>query len=369
MMTALAAPRPAAGSERTLADGGAHAPAVEAGPATPYPPETDLDPSSRRWTVHVDNDLFAFGDRDRDYTAGVAFTLTGERARRHRWSPSRLLDRADALSGFERGRASAAPRGEALEFGLLLFTPQDLAAQAPLPDDRPYANLLYAASSKLALDEPRRAAFQSTLALGVLGLPLAEQIHRAIHEVVGSEEPRGYAHQISAGGEPTFMYSATRYRLLASGALRGGRAYSLRGGAGGSVGYVTEANAEIAFRTGAQWWESSPAAADYAGHPQAGGSIAARHGSDRPRLELEAGLRMRARIYNAFLEGQFRSSDVTFSSSELEPLLLDLWVGATTVFPNGLSVTYAAHRQTEEIKERRGGRAFTWASIAIAQRF
>jgi hypothetical protein len=323
--------------------------------------------SSRRWTVLVDNDLFAFGDTDRDYTAGVAFTLTGDRARSHWLSPSRLLDRADAATGFAAARSRAAPESESLELGLLLFTPQDLAATEPLPDDRPYANLLYVASSKLALDEPRGTAFQSSLAIGFLGLPLAEQVHRGIHAIIGSTEPRGYDHQISAGGEPTFMYAASRYRLLASGELRGRHPYSVRLGFGGSVGYITEGNVEIAVRTDAPWWASSPASGDYAGHPLIGGAAPENRG--RLRVQLEAGAKVRARVYNAFLEGQFRRSDVTFGSSELEPLLVDVWFGATTVLRNGLSVSYSAHRQTEEIERRRGGRAFTWASIAVAQRF
>jgi hypothetical protein len=330
-------------------------------------PVRESDASARRWTVHVDNDLFAFADRDRDYTAGISFTLVGERARGHWLSPSPLLDRVDHAIGFGAARDGAVPQSEALELGLLLFTPQDLAAEEPLRDDRPYANLLYVASSKLALDETRDTALQSSLTIGFLGLPFAEQVHRSIHELVGSAEPRGYDHQISAGGEPTFMYTASRYRRLASGYIRGGRPYSVRFGVGGSIGYITEANVEIAVRTDAPWWAPSSAAADYAGHPQFDGPPAAHRG--RPRVQLEAGAKLRARVYNAFLEGQVRDSDVTFESSELEPVLVDVWFGATTVLANGLSVTYSAHRQTEEIERRRGGRAFTWASVGFTQRF
>ena len=319
-----------------------------------------------RWTLHVDNDLFASGHRDQDYTAGLAFTLHGAGARSHWLSPARILDFADRATGFAAVRRDALPEGEAFELGLLLFSPQDLAATEALPDDRPYANLLYVASSKLALDEPRRAAFQSSLAIGFLGLPLAEQFHRGIHALVGSPEPGGYDHQIADGGEPTFMYAASRYRLLASGGLRG-QPYSVRLGVGGSVGYITEANVEIAFRTNAPWWESSAAAADYSGHPQIDGpplSI-----GDHPRVQLEAGAKLHARVYNAFLEGQFRHSDVTFGSSGLERMLVDVWLAATTVLPSGFSVSYAVHRQTAEIETGRGARAFTWASIGFAQRF
>src|SRR4029078_3785420 len=101
-----------------------------------------------------------------------------------------------------------------------LFTPQNLAASQPLHDDRPYANLLYAASSEVSLDETRGAALQSTLSVGVRGLAVAEAVQRAVHSVVGSTQPRGYSHQISDGGEPAFMYSVARYWLLAQQSYR-----------------------------------------------------------------------------------------------------------------------------------------------------
>jgi hypothetical protein len=281
-------------------------------------------------------------------------------------SLSNWLDGLDSATRFRRLRGDAEHRGYALELGLLLFTPHDLTATEPIRDDRPYANLLYAASSSLAVAEARGTAFQSTLSIGFLGLPLAEQLHRGIHSLFGSEEPRGYGHQISDGGEPTFLYAVSRYKRLGSGLLAG-RPYAVRLGVGGSVGYVTEANAEIAFRTDAPWWSSSPAGADVAGHPQIdGGTLRLVY---RPHVSFDAGARLHWRAYNTFLEGQVRESDVTFASSDLEPVLLHLWAGMTTLLPNGISVSYMFHRQTEELTAGRGARDFTWASIGVTQRF
>jgi len=319
-----------------------------------------------RWSLHVDDDLFSLANRDRDYTGGVTLGLTGERAHEHPLSLAHALEWVDRATRFAALRAAAALEGEGLEIGLLLFTPQDLAASQPLPDDRPYANLLYAASSEVALDAEHGTAFQSSLSIGALGLPFAEAAQRAVHEVLGNTEPRGYSHQISDGGEPTFMYSVSRYRLLRQGSHRG-HPHSLRFGTGASVGYLTEANLEIVARSGAPWWSSSAASADYAGHP-AIGSVAVATG-DRPRLELEAGAKLHARVYNAFLEGQFRHSDVEYSARELQPLLFDLWIGATAHFPRGLTVSYTIRHQTEEIDRGRGARSFAWGSIGIAGSF
>ena len=133
------------------------------------------------------------------------------------------------------------------------------------------------------------------------------------------------------------------------------------------VGYLTEANLEIVARSDAPWWSTAAATADYAGHPAISGPLRLAHG--RPRFQLEAGAKLHARIYNAFLEGQFRHSDVVYSSHELEPLLVDLWIGATTVLPRGISISYTVRHQTEEIGRGSGARSFAWGSIGIAQSF
>jgi hypothetical protein len=329
----------------------------------------DGDERSRGWTLRLDNDLFTFEDRDRDYTAGFTFAVGGAQALAHPLSPARALDWVDHKLGFGLP-ADASSASRALELGLLLFTPQDLAAEDPIFDDRPYASLLYAASSKLVSDDERGVAYQSSLTLGVIGLRAAGNLHRDVHDVLDGDVPNGYSHQISAGGEPTFRYAVTRYQRLASGVHENGRPYSLRFGSGVSVGYLTEANAQIAFRSGGSrlpWWSSSPGASTYAGQPP----IPGRSGNPAtgPEVLFDAGVTVRARAYNSFLQGQVRHSDVTFSSAHLNHLLGEAWIGATLVLRNDLSVSYTVRRQTEEIEDGRGARAFTWASLTFAQRF
>src|SRR5690606_9127584 len=86
----------------------------------------------RGWTVHLDNDLFAFTDDDRDYTAGISVTLGGKDEAGPK-PMSRALDWLDRRTGFRAGtgiRESA----RSFEAGIVLFTPQDLDAEAPLYD-------------------------------------------------------------------------------------------------------------------------------------------------------------------------------------------------------------------------------------------
>src|SRR5690349_1399926 len=77
------------------------------------------DDSQRRWSVHVDNDLFSFENRDRDYTGGVTFGITGSRAHDHPLSLAGVLDAVDRVTHFAAWRGDAAVEGEALELGLL----------------------------------------------------------------------------------------------------------------------------------------------------------------------------------------------------------------------------------------------------------
>jgi hypothetical protein len=325
---------------------------------------------ARSWTLHVDNDLFAFTDHDRDYTGGIALTLSGRAATEHPLSLSAALDWINRQTRLNALVAEASVEERALELGLEVFTPHDLGAAQPLYEDRPYANLVYASSSALEHDAGRGVALQSSLTVGVLGLPFAESLHRLAHRAFGSDEPRGYAHQISDGGEPTFRYAVARTKLLAEGAYAG-RPYWIRYGIDASVGYLTEASASIAFRWGRTplpWWSSVPASSDYAGQPPVGAAVPER-GVSGVDVMLDAGIRVGARLYNSFLQGQWRDSEVTFSSSELNRALLEIWLGVTTVFEHGPSVSYTIRRQTEEIQSGPGARSFTWAGIAVSQQF
>jgi hypothetical protein len=319
----------------------------------------------REWTLHSDNDLFALTHKDRDYTAGVSvtFTTSGPTARGREARCARESRRCG------RFRLPAPTRARALELGLLLFTPQDLAAEEPLTNDRPYASLFYAARSKLAHDSRRDVAYQSTLTLGMLGLHLAEQVHRSVHAAVGATLPMGYGHQISDGGEPTFRYALSRYRLLAAGRL-GTERYSLRFDTMASAGFLTELNAGVSFRWGnrpERWWESFADEGDYAGQPViAEPALPSRR---RRTFAVTAGVKLRGRLYDSFLQGQFRHSDVAYGSSEIEHVLGEAWLGLDVFLDNRLRLSYVVRRQSKELKAGEGSRAFTWAGLTISRGF
>ena len=307
------------------------------------------------------------GERDRDYSFGVAFTRGSDGPVEGPHWLAHALDWTDGLLHVPRD--ARAGDGRAFELGVQLFTPADLTAEAPIPDDRPYANLIYVASSRLTQDASHRAVYQSTLTLGVLGLPIVGNVHRAAHGLIDNPLPSGYDHQISDGGEPTFRYAFSKHRLLASGGRNEKRPYSVRFGFGASVGYITEANAEIVFRSGPErvpWWSTPPLSSDYAGQPPI---QSPRDGATARGVVYESGVAVRARAYNAFLQGQVRHSDVTFATDELNHVLVEAWLGFSIVQRNGINVSYTLRWQSPEIKEGTGSRSFSWGNLSFTRRF
>lgn len=328
------------------------------------------DGERRGWAMQIDDDFLALTQHDRDYTAGAYFTLVDDDPAAYPLPLSRPLDWVNELTRFASLSAGATSESHALELGLRLFTPSDLEAEGALPGDRPYATLAYVTSSRLAVDRSRGTAVQSSLTLGLLGLPIVGALHRGLHQLIGSPLTNGYSHQISDGGEPTFRYAVSRQRLLTSG-TRGERPYSLRYGIGASIGYIAEVSAELVFRSGPSrvpWWGAPPMSSDYAAQPAMMARPEPGAASSRGVI-FEAGIESRLRLYNAFLQGQFRDSEVAFSSDELNHVLLEGWVGVAFRLKSGLELSYTIRRQSREIAHGTGARAFTWSNLSFARPF
>ena len=332
-----------------------------------FHPHATSGEKRRAWAFQIDDDFLALTQHDRDYTAGAYFTLSDNGATARSLPLSRSLDWVDGFTRFSRLRADATSEAHSVDFGLRLFTPSALEMEGALPDDRPYATLAYVARSKSTVDASRRTAFESTLTLGLLGLPIVGGLHRGLHELIGSPLPNGYSHQVSDGGEPAFRYAVSRQRLLASGA-RGNRPYSLRYGVGASVGFLSELSAELVVRSGplrTRWWSAPPMSAGFGGQS----AILVEPGAAASRgVIFEAGVASRLRFYNVFLQGQFRDSDVTFSSDELERVMLEGWIGLAFQLKSGLEVGYTIRRQSRGIAHGTGARAFTWGQLSFMRR-
>jgi hypothetical protein len=335
-------------------------------------PRRLISDGASRWSASIDNDLFAPLSADRDYTGGFNISISGDRAG-GLTSPQRRiqqwLDRRVGLDS-ESEFYSPFPRQKTTQFGLLVFTPDDIEAELPISDDRPYANLLFLSTSWQALSASRNAMRQSTLTVGVLGSSLAKDIQTAIHKRLAASEPRGYEHQISDGGEITARYAVAYHSLLFSGGRSDRLAHDLKLTVEGAAGYLTETAIGVGLRLGriiSPWWSSISEYADYGSQPS---PVAPRVGRNvgPGDFYLFAGLKLRARVYNAFLQGQFSESDVTFGFSDLHHLLTEAWLGITTELGR-FRVSYTLRYQSAELRRGVGARDISWAGITVARTF
>ena len=309
------------------------------------------EPYDTGWQLYFDNDLFTGSDRDRDYTGGFALAYSGRRARNWRFSMDRWLDHIDELIGIQPLQfQSDGFLRHTMEFGLILFTPDDLSSSLPLPDDHPYSNFLFVANSQQVTFPESRLVLQSAFTLGLVGTDIGPIFQNVIHSASNSEQANGWHNQISNGGEPTAKYSVIAHKNLLSGYHR--FSYELSGAAEGNIGFNTDLSVSVGSRLGllrSPWWSFVPHQSDYI---NLGQTLTGR--IDDRTLPAEffiwTGVKAKVTAYNGFLQGQFRPSTVKYRSDELEHLNYEAWLGITKTWANGFGLSFFVRKRTGEIK-------------------
>lgn len=296
--------------------------------------------------LNYDNDQFAFKGTDSGYTGGFAI--------------------------------ACAPRVEpyaATQWRLEveLYTPRRIGWRSPVHGDRPYASLLTVGRQRSTLDESGTRARQSSIAVGVLGSPLVASLQNRWHQLVGyNGRARGWRHQISDGGEPTFLYSQQRHQLLRSGTREDGEASDERGAlrrfadgiefqtvSGYRVGYRTEALVGAIARIGARtrpWWLIASDGGAQAGDGGEPGAYAA------------AGATLRLVGYDALLQGQFRDSTVRLDASEIVPLVAHAWIRVGVQTRGELEYAFTLHHESKDTR-RALARPLSWGTLSISKSF
>ena len=318
----------------------------------------------------LDEHLLTDGARDQDYNGGGEVTLSGQRSE----VVGRMLDRAlgalDADSCDVAGlRGLEGPSAHAFAAGLLVFTPRDLGARDVVHGDRPYASLFFLSSGRRYASSDSSVAYDTSLTVGVLGLAAAADVQRVLHDVTDSAQPKGWSHQISHGGEPTIRYSVARQATLTdfgSGPWRGDTKWT----GAVSLGTVTEASVALNARWGrleSPWWAFTPEQDMYVQETQPAPPPLPEGAP--PEVFAFAGMRTKARAYNAFLQGQFRHSDLSYGEGDLNPVLGEAWAGVEFRSASGWSVQYLARWQSAELRSGMGSRSFLWGSVDIAKSF
>jgi hypothetical protein len=331
---------------------------------------TPSEPTGVGAGLVLDEHLLTDGSRDQDYDGGGEVTISGQ----HAGLPGRVLDRA---LGFIDGRTCPGDRfaapdwstAHAFSAGLLVFTPRDLSASAVINGDRPYASEFFISAGRRYTSPDTDVAYDSSLTVGMLGLAAAQSVQRALHRLTDSIEPQGWAHQTSAGGEPTVRYSAARQALL--GTFGGGAWYGdSKWTAAGSLGTVTEGSLAVNARWGrieSPWWAFSPEEETYVQETQPVPPPLGRDAS--AEIFAFAGARAKLRAYNAFLQGQFRHSDLTYDEGQLNQVLGEAWAGVELRTSGGWAMQYLARWESPELRSGLGSRSIVWGSIEISRAF
>lgn len=319
-------------------------------------------------SIYVDNDLFTGTSKDEDYTGGFAFTYSGSSAAKHPFSIDKPLGKINQLTGVHELMGIAYDDGNnslhSCEAGLAVFTPTEILNKKPILNDRPYSSLIYISNTQQTLSQDKQSSLITSLSLGVLGLSVAGEIQNGIHTIIGSDEAEGWDNQISNGGELTFKYSATLQQYIDT----GNENYQVTTSLGMSLGYITEAAAGINLRAGivrTPRWSFNVNNSNY-GEKTNVTTPATRHLDE---FYFIAGANLKARAYNALLQGQFRNSKVEYSSDEIENLIYEGWVGLGCEFSSGLRLSYLFRHQSSELKTGLADRSFSYAELVASYKF
>ncbi len=133
------------------------------------------------WSFSTDNDGIV--TTDKDYSSGLFL----------RWSEVRNQ------------------KGFGIELGSQLWTPQDIEASTPQPNERPYAGLLYLKFN--GFSQSQRKTTKLNLMLGKVGpSSMASESQLFLHEIIGSPKPNGWDYQIN--NDNVYQFGMEEHVLL-----------------------------------------------------------------------------------------------------------------------------------------------------------
>jgi hypothetical protein len=165
-------------------------------------------------TLYLENDLFAFDNNDRYYTHGTKISWISRDLSDYRdimIAPSwmhRFIERMPFINDPERRRTVS------VSLGQNIYTPEDKERGGLILDDRPYAGITYLG---LGLNSKSRQQMDTLeFDLGIVGRhSYAEDCQEAIHNRIGSVDPKGWSHQLH--DEPVLnIYFERKWRALQS---------------------------------------------------------------------------------------------------------------------------------------------------------
>jgi len=176
---------------------------------TPSAEAAGASVESETWRFEFDNDLFV--GEDSQISSGWA--LQKHTAVAGSWEA--LENVPEFVRRWGQGIPTLTDEGlvyrAGIAIGQIIQTPQDLSRTDLIEDDVPYAGALTVQSTWYAFNDDEFRGFEITA--GVVGPPsLAEQVQKAVHSLVGSDDPEGWDNQLKT--EPVINLNYMRKRKI-----------------------------------------------------------------------------------------------------------------------------------------------------------
>lgn len=317
--------------------------------AVAAPPAAADDSGNGVISVTSENDMF--GGTDRNYSNGIRIERVSAADRVF----PLLRESADLIPGLDLERVRLR-QGFALAHAI--YTPEDISAPVPDPDDRPYAGWLHVSGTVVASDENTQDALQ--LNLGIVG-PSAggEFVQTNWHELINGVEPRGWDSQLR--DEPGIELIAQRMQMYDGPDLPLGLETDIGLHFGGALGNIrtyaaTGAMARIGFDLNADF-----------GPPRIRPALSGA-GVFRPDQPLGgylfAGADVRAVARDIFLDGNsFRDSP---SVDDRRIVVGDIQAGVAVHYRQ-LQVAFTYVHRTEQFVAQAGPQRFGAVSISLSR--
>ena len=312
--------------------------------AAALPMSAAAEDEKATWSVLLENDYF--GTTDSNYTNGVLFGYLSGKGRGE---------------GLARRFLRASPEDVTrvgITVGHSIFTPQDINATAPLPDQHPYAGWLYGEYSVL-VERDSDVLDMVSLTLGVVGpAALGEEVQNNYHRLINGSRVNGWDNQLR--NEPGLILSFERRWRPYFRVSGRGIGVDLAPNAGISVGNVlTQGKAGLTFRVGRNL------DGNY-GPPRIRPSLAGGgyyHGVDTAAWYLFAGVEGRAVARNIVLDGNSWRDSL---SVEKRHLVADLQAGAVIQIKS-FQIAYTYVWRTKEFDTQ--GAHHEFGALSLSAKF
>jgi lipid A 3-O-deacylase len=164
------------------------------------------EPPKKMFRVYEENDFFNLSGNgtDNSYSNGTRLDFFYEKEKDrnflHRFMP-KAGDSSRNIYGWSLMQ--------------VMVTPNDLQATAYLPDDYRYSGALFATHSLYSYNAKKKFSFQTELLAGIRGPgSFAKQTQKAIHKLIGYQEPMGWDNQLKT--YPLFNINITAEKNLLS---------------------------------------------------------------------------------------------------------------------------------------------------------